>query len=155
MQEIVVSRSTLPAGESTGVPSSNMEKRETVIVQIRRFDKLEYPGLVPGLKGWATAEDVVVILAENTRVCLEGFHPEDWALGLVKGWMVLEVGGCLSSNRLLEAGIGKLDVTVDEVGGRFSQESENLLQGWRVSDRTGNSSPFLLQIWHAELKGCC
>ena len=68
VQETVVSRSTLPTGESAGVPSSNMEKRETVTAQVRRFDKLESPRLAPGFKGWATAEDVVVILAENTRV---------------------------------------------------------------------------------------
>ena len=68
MQETVVTRSTLPTGESAGAPYSNMEKRETVTAQVRRFDKLESPRLAQGLKDWATAEDVVVLLAENTRV---------------------------------------------------------------------------------------
>ena len=68
MQETVVTRSTLATGESAGAPYSNMEKRETVTAQVRRFDKLESPRLAPGLKDWATAEDVVVLLAENTQV---------------------------------------------------------------------------------------
>ena len=51
MQETTVSRSTLPAGESAGAPSSSMENRETLTAQVRRFDKLESPGLAPGLKG--------------------------------------------------------------------------------------------------------
>ena len=55
VQETVMSRSTLPAGELAGALSSNMERKETVIAQVRKFDKLESPGLVPKHKGWATA----------------------------------------------------------------------------------------------------